>query len=186
MGAGETDPLDSVHRAHGPEQVGEQRAQRHRLTGLSALPLKIAAVGVDVLAQQSDLGDPAFDELGGLVHQQLQGSADLGAPHRGHDAEGARVVTAHLDGHPRRIRGVAAHRQCGGEAVAVVLDRRFQNFDDGPVGRGSDQFRGPMHVVGAEHHVYVVGPLLDQIPVFLGQTAGHRDLHVGALLLEPL
>ena len=45
---------------------------------------------------------------------------------------------------------------------------------------------GPVHVVGAEHHVHVRRPLPHQVAVLLGEAAGHHDLEARALRLERL
>ena len=57
----------------------------------------------------------------------------------------------------------------------------------GPLGAGLvEQLGGPVHVVGAEHHVDVRRPLPHQVAVLLGEAAGHHDLEAGALRLERL
>ena len=50
----------------------------------------------------------------------------------------------------------------------------------------SQKFGRPVDVVGAEHDVYVSGPLLDEIAVLLGQTTTHRHLDVGPFGLQSL
>src|SRR5205823_15009422 len=41
-------------------------------------------------------------------------------------------------------------------------------------------------VVGAEHHVYMRRPTLDEVTILLCQAAGDGDLHLGAVALEGL
>ena len=40
-----------------------------------------------------------------------------------------------------------------------------------------------MNIVGAKHHIDVAGPFLDEIPILLGQTAGHCNLKARSSLL---
>ena len=73
MRAREADPADAVDRAHGPQQLGEQRAAAGQ----------VAPVGVDVLAEQRDLGDAPAGQARDLGHDVVEGSAHLGPAHRG-------------------------------------------------------------------------------------------------------
>ncbi len=43
-----------------------------------------------------------------------------------------------------------------------------------------------MHIVGSKDHVHVARPLLDEIPVLLGETSRHSHLQVGSGLLRRL
>ena len=99
-----------------PQQVGEQRAA----------PGQVAAVGVDVLAEEGDLGHAPAGQVRDLGDQVVERPADLGPAHRRHDAEGARVVTARLDGHPGRVRELAhgPTGRPGGRAVRRGRARR--------------------------------------------------------------
>ena len=84
----------------------------------------------------------------------------------------------------------SASRRTGradGNASGVLAGRLGEDLHHRPVTAGVvDEFRGPVHVVGAEHHVDVTGPLPDQLPILLGEAPGHRDERVGSLGLHRL
>ena len=173
VGAGEPDPADALDRADRPQQVGEQ----------GTAPGQVPSVGVHVLAEQGDLGDPPAGQVGHLGHQLVEGPADLAAAHRGHDAEGTRVVTAGLDGHPGRVGQVpdGDRGRPGCRAGGPGRGGSSRISITGPARRGlAQQGRGPGQVVGAEHHVDVAGPLADPLAVLLGQAAADGDLQVRA------
>ena len=100
MRAGEPDAADALDLADGAQQLGEQRAQPIGLAVAAASRLQVAAVAVDVLPEQRDLGDTVGGQLLDLGDDVGERPADLGPAHGGHDAEGARVVAADLDGDP--------------------------------------------------------------------------------------
>ena len=90
MGRGVADPADAGDGADGPQQVGEQRPDpRVVVAGLAGGQREVAAVGVDVLAEQRDLGDAVGGQGVDLVDDVGERPADLAAPHGRHDAEGA-------------------------------------------------------------------------------------------------
>jgi hypothetical protein len=62
--AGVAHPTDALHRPDGAQQVGEQRpdARTTSSPGLAGGEGEVAAVGVDVLAEQGDLGDAVGGE----------------------------------------------------------------------------------------------------------------------------
>ena len=98
----EADAFDAVDRVERAQEVGELRA---------VLPgAEVATVRVDVLAEQRDLAHAVGGELLDLVDDVAHAPADLGSAHDRHDAEGARVVAADLDGDPRRVRRGRAGR----------------------------------------------------------------------------
>src|SRR5690606_1269537 len=142
-------------RAHRPEQVGEQRPHPHVLAGPPAGQGEVAAVAVDVLPEQRDFGDALGGEGPHLVDDVVEGTADLAAPHRGDDAEGAVVVAADLDGDPGGVRDLAPGGQRGGERLVVVGDGLLEDLDDRAAGGPllGHQLGGPPDVVGAEHDV---------------------------------
>ena len=155
----EPDPLDAVDRVDRAQQVGELRP---------VLPgAEIAAVGVDVLAEQRDLDHAVAGELLDLVHDVAHPAADLAAAHRRHDAERARVVAADLDRDPGRVIDLAAGRQR--RRVRVVL---LEDLDERTLGPGPGQQRGRVReVVRAEHDVDVRRPLAHQLAVLLREAA---------------
>ena len=188
MRAGVADPADAIDAADRTEQLGEQRANSHRLAGLPAGQREVAAVGVHVLPEQGHLGDAVGGQGSHLVHDVVEAAADLPSPHRRHDAERAGVVAADLDGDPGRVGHLTPSRQRAGERLVVVGGRLLQDLDDRPARRAllAQELGGPVHVVGAEHDVDVGRLVDDEVAVLLGQAAADHDLHVGPPLLEGL
>ena len=175
VGAGEAHPSDAVDGPDGPQQLGEQRPPAR----------DVPAIGVDVLAEERDLHDAVRRQAPDLSHQFVEGPADLPATDGGDDAEGALVVAADLDRHPRRVGQVADGQ--GGREVVVLTRRLFPDLDDRPGGgRLAQQGGGPPDVVGPEHDVHLGRPLADEVPVLLGQAAGDGDLEIGAAVLQRL
>ena len=117
------------------QQIGEQRAQADRLVaGLPGRELEVAAVAVDVLAEQGHLGHAVGGELRDLGEHVGERSTDLHTAHGRDDAEGAVVVAADLDGDPGVVRRLAAGRQRRGEHRLVVDDRLLQDLGDRRLG----------------------------------------------------
>ena len=170
MRTGEAHPLNALDSAGRSQESGE------------GAPIAEAdAVGIDVLPQQGHFNDPVGGDRLDLG-QNVPGSAvALPAAQRGHDAEGARVVAAHGDRHPRGVGGLAAGRQGGGEDLEGLLEL------DGGLGvvpGPLEQSGQDVEVVGAEDDVDPRGPFDDAPPHLLSQAAGHRDLHTGPLALD--
>ena len=112
------------------QQLGEQRSQTG--AGVAALTrgqLQVAAVRVDVLAEQRDLGDTVLGELAHLVEHVVVRPADLGAAHGGHDAERAVVVAPDLDRDPGVVARLAPGGQRRREHGVVVDHRLFEDLD---------------------------------------------------------
>ncbi len=123
-------PPDAVDGADVDQQLGEQRSQTG--AGVAVLAgghLQVAAVRVDVLTEQGDLGDTVLGELAHLVEHVVVRPADLGAAHGGHDAEGAVVVAPDLDRDPGVVAGLAPGGQRRREHGVVVDHRLFQDLD---------------------------------------------------------
>ena len=133
MGTREPNPADALDPADRPEQVSEEGADPFGAARLPCSQREIAAVGVDVLAEQSDLGDAVRGERLDFGDELREGPADLGATHGGHDAESAAVVAPDLDGHPRAVSPLALGGEGGRKRRAVVGDGRFEHLDDRPV-----------------------------------------------------
>ncbi len=114
------DPLDLADR---PQQRCEQRT---RPVGA------VTPVGVDVLAEQGHLGGAGGCQRLDLGEDLVHRAAHLLAAHRGHDAEGAGVIAADLDRHPRGMRKVGPDRQCRRKCGCVLGRCRLQDLDDGP------------------------------------------------------
>ena len=169
------------------EQVGEQGPDADVVAGLAGGEGEVPPVGVDVLAQQGDLGDAVGGEPADLGHDVVDRPADLGAAHGGHDAEGAGVVAADLDRDPGRVGELTPGGQGARELGVVLGGRRLEDLGDRTVGPGAvQQLDGPGHVVGADHDVDVRRPGPDLVAVLLGQAAGDDDLHAGMRVLDRL
>ena len=166
----------------------EQRPHPFASARLARGEREVAAVAVHVLAEQRDLGDAVVRRALDLLDDVVERSADLLASHRGDDAEGAAVVAADLDRDPPGPGHLPAHRQGRGEGVVVLRDGLLEDLDDRVAGVPSlvEQVGGAVHVVGAEHHVDVGGPLGDGVAVLLGQAAGDHDLHPRRAVLHGL
>ena len=182
------DTADAVDPADGPDQVGEQGADPHRLARPSPGEREVAAVAVHVLPQQGHLGDAVGRQGPHLTDDVVDAAADLASPDGGHDAECARVVATDLDRDPRRVGHLPPCWQRAGERLVVVGGGLLQDLDDGSTGGAllTQELRGPVDVVGAEHHVHVGGLADDEVTVLLGQAAPDDDLHVRAALLRRL
>jgi hypothetical protein len=188
MRARVANPLDAVDVPDGAEELVEQRPDAIPAARLARGKREVTAVAVHVLAQQRHLGDAVVGRPADLLDDVVEGPADLLATHGGHDAERTAVVAADLDGHPPGPRHLAPHRERGGEGVEVLRDGLLEDLHDRAASdlRLVEELGGPVHVVGAEHHIDVRGPVDDRGPVLLGQTAGHRDLHAGLAVLQRL
>jgi hypothetical protein len=143
---------------------------------------EVTSIGVDVLAEHGDLAHAVGRERGDLRDDVAQPAAHLAAPHLRDDAEGARVVAADLDRHPRGVRRLPERGERGG--VRLVL---LEDLDDRPLfTRPGEQAGCVAQVVGAEHDVDVARTRHDRVTVLLREAATDGDLQVGAELLERL
>ena len=168
--AGEADPPDSLDGTDRAQELGEERSP----------PRDVAAVGVDVLSEQRDLGDATARQQLDLGHDVVEWAAHLGAPHGGHDAKGARVVAAGLDVDPRRI-GQLAHGAGTEQGVGARLGRRrVKDLHERAFGpRPLEQTRRAGEVVRAKDHVDPADLLLNQLTVLLRQATADGDLQSG-------
>src|SRR5690606_29952215 len=149
--------------------------------GERAAVAELDAVGVDVLTEQRDLH-------GTLGHERLDLGEDLAgaavallAAHARHDAEGARVVAAHGDGHPAGGDRVAAAREGRGEGLERLLDLDLRLR---VVPGALEQHGQDVDVVRAEDDVDPRGAADDLAAVLLGEAAAHGDLHARPLRLD--
>ncbi len=103
---------DALHAriANGAQQVGKAR-----------LPKQIAAIRVNVLAQQRDLAHALAHQTGHLVDNLLEGAALFAAAHIRHDAIGAEIIAARHDGHPGVILGLTMPRHAHGIRVLMFI-----------------------------------------------------------------
>ena len=110
--AGVADALDPLDRVDQAEQLGEADPRLHG---------KVAAVAVDVLAQQRHLADAVGGQRLGLDDQLGRIAADLAPPGRGDDAVGAVAVAALGDLQPALELAHAAGRQVAGEVLELEV-----------------------------------------------------------------
>ena len=179
------DPVDAVDRADRTQQVAEERPGPAIVGPAVAAPPGVTQVGgvgravgggdvtagerevapeaVDVLSEERDLTHAVGGELLGLGHQLAERPRDLGASNRRDDAERTAVVAADLDGEPPGMIDLTNRRQRRRERLGVVSSGRLEDLDDRAMRRGMiEQFDRSVHIVGAEHHVDVAGPVADR------------------------
>src|SRR5262249_13018357 len=109
----EADPLDSLDRVAGPQQLAEVRTD---------VGQQVAAVRVDVLAEQGDLADAVAREALDLGEDIARPPALLAPADGRDDAVRALRVAAHRDLHPRLEAALAMHRKAAGEATLVEAE----------------------------------------------------------------
>ena len=175
MRAREPDAVDALHRPHRFEKLREQR------TSLG----DVATIGVDVLTEQGDLHHPTTGEHPCFLDDVEQWARDLLATHRGNDAIGTRVVTARLDGHPRRPGHLSDRSECRCCVGHLNRVRRIEDLGNRTVdGCLPEQHGGAHDVVRPNDHVDVIRPLTKRSFVLLREASGHRDLEFRPLCLE--
>src|SRR4051794_35397816 len=112
MRTGVADAVYALDRVDGCEQLAERPRPALRRP-------QVAAVGVDVLAEQRDLAHAVGREALHLDDELLQRPPDLPAARRGHDAVRAAAVAADRDLHPPLVAALAADRQVAREALEL-------------------------------------------------------------------
>ena len=159
-------------RAHGPQQIGEE----------GAAPGQVAAVGVDVLAEQGHLGHPRAGQAADLATRSSKGG-HLRAADRGDDAEGARVVAARLDGDP----GGIGERRGRRPERPVVVRRVAAGSGASRTSTSGPSVAARRSSAGARARLWVPkttstwpARCADPLAVLLGQAAAHGDLHARA------
>ncbi len=162
------DPVDGGDR---PQQLGE---------GRPPLARQVAAVGVDVLAQQRHLAHAVGGEALDLGDHVRGGAAALAAADGRHDAVGADAVAADRDLHPRLVGPLAHRRQAPAEG-AVEAERA-----DGVEPLARDQLAQARHLAGPEGDVDEGELLEDALLLALRPAAADGHDRVGALALDPL
>ena len=168
--AGVADPLDPVDRVDPGEQLGERGP---------VLAAQIAAVGVDVLAQQRDLAHAVGGQPADLLHELRGGTADLAPARRGHDAVRAHAVAAHADLDPPLVIALPLGRKMPGEALELEEALGGERVAGQELGQLVDLAGAERDVDEREAREHLV---LDR----LGPAAADADYAVGALALEPL
>ena len=149
---------------------------------------QVAAVAVDVLTEQGDLGDTVGRDGAHLGEDVVVRARDLVAAHGRHDAERTVVVTPDLDGDPPGVPDLTPGGQRGREHDVVVDHRRLEDLHEriGAITGLGEQLCGPVHVVRAHDHVDVTGTRRYFVTVLLGQAARHDDLATVLLALPGL
>lgn len=167
---GEADALQALDLPAGPQELAE---------GLAVAD--VGTVSVYVLSEQRDLGDALADQGLDLGEDVAGPAVLLLAAQRRDDAEGARVVAAHGDGDPGRVRALAAGRQRRGERFERLGDLDLRLF----LYAGALQEDGQLaDVVRTEDDVHPGRLLHDGVAVLLGEAAADGDLHAGPLRLH--
>ncbi len=186
--AREPNPADAVDRAHRPQQLGEERAHGRGSACAPRCERQVAAVGVHVLPEQGDLGDALRGEALDLGDERVEGSADLGPAHRGHDAERARVVAADLDRDPRAVALLALGGERRGERGRVVGSGRLEHLDDRPLALATSSMRSAARcTLWVPNTTSTHGAFARiALALVLREAAAHDDLHAGAAVLDGL
>ena len=150
---------------------------------------RVAMIGIDVLAEQRDLDRARLDELARLGQHRLRGPRILGAARVGHDAEGAELVAAFLDGQERRARAHALRRRqvielALGRKIRVEHARAGQALAGAPEGRLAlglgQQLRQAMIGLRTDHDIDGGLAPHDLLALGLGDAAGHGDGEIAA------
>lgn len=145
VGSGEADTHIGCGFSHDGEKVGEI----HVVAGGV-----LAAVGVDVLPEQSHLLEASGAQIGHFVENTLHLARAFASAGVGHDAVGAEIVAAAHDAH-ETAHSVACDSQ--GDDVAVCL--RAAEFDVDCLFAcfgGGDEIRQVEVGVGTRHEIYAV------------------------------
>ena len=166
----EAHALEALDVPAGAQEVGE-----------GTTITELHAVGVDVLSQEGHL-DHTFGDEGFDLGEDVTGATVLLlATQRGHDAEGAGVVAADTDRHPRGVRRLAARGQRGREDLETLQDLDLGLLrDTRPLEQGGQR----TEVVRAEDDIDPGGTPHDLATVLLSQTAADGDLHPGPAGLD--
>ncbi len=146
--------------------------------GLLALG-QVAAVGVDVLAEEGDLADPVGRQPLQLLVQLAPGARGLAPARGGHDAVRATAVAADGDLHPGLELALAPGGQVAGEALEVEVALRRERVAGQELGQAVD-------LAGAEGHVHEREHLEHLVLERLRPAAAHADHPAGVLGLQPL
>jgi hypothetical protein len=158
-------------------QAAQQRREGQRVQSVAVAPRPphlLAAVGVDGLAEESDLAGSGAGERLHFGHDRVGRSADLAAAGPRHDAEAAKQVAA------LHHRHVGATR-VGGRKVGVTFGevealRRAGLLEaGGPLAphRRLGHGRDPAEIVGAEDEVDLGETAQQGVALLLGHTAAH-------------
>ena len=143
--------------------------------------IQVIAVGVDVLAQQSDVLVPGLHQFPDLLQHTLRVPAPFPAPDIGDDAVGAKIVAAVHDGDPGFDALLPHHGDALGDGAMLVIHGKdpFAALVDPP-----QELRELPQGVGSEHQVHQGIGLFDALgdPLLLGHTAAEGDDHFGVFL----
>src|SRR6188474_59875 len=170
MGTCVADALDALDRVDPGQQLGE--ADPHRLG-------QVAAVAVDVLAQQRDLAHPVGGERLCLRQQLSWVATDLTAAGRGHDAVGALAVTALRDLQPALELTHPPGRQVSGEVLELEVALGAERV-------GVEELGQLVDLPGTEGYVDEGEALEDLVLDRLGPAAADPDDALGIFGLDSL
>ncbi len=123
------DPVDALDRVDPAEQLGEAHP---------ALRRQVAAVAVDVLAQQGHLADAVGGEALDLADQLRRVAALLAPPGGGNDAVGADAVAALRDLHPALEVALSLRRQVTGEVLELEVALGAERVRGEELGQAAD------------------------------------------------
>ena len=168
MRAREADALDAVDGVHGAQKLGEVGAD-------------VAPVGIDVLAEQSDLPDPLLGKALDLGQHFNCRPADLAAAHRWDDAVRANGVAPHRDLHPRLHRPLAVRGQLCRERALVTGSEASARHAHSP---GADPIAKMRDRSRPEGDVDERVLLEDSFPLGFRIAAADGDHPLGIALLE--
>ncbi len=132
------DALDARHGVDPLEQLREADP---------ALERQVAAVAVDVLAEQRHLDHPVAGQPLHFGDQLGRVAADLAASRRGHDAVRADAVAALRDLHPALELPRPLHRQVARDLLELEVALRAERV-------GVEELGQPVDLPGAEGHVH--------------------------------
>ena len=165
-----TDPSDSRHRLHLPQQLGE-----------GDLPGKASAVRIDILPQQHDLRHAVLRQLPDLRDDLLRAAAALPASDVRHNAVAAEIVAAKHDIHAGLESVLPLHRKILHNPVRLLPDIHHHLLVEG----AGQQLRELVNIVGSEDKVHKAVALLYLLHFlrFLHHTAAEGDLHPGMIPL---
>ena len=114
------------HKAH--QEIAVQLGDHLQKIGKIHAAAQILAVGVHILTQEVNFLAAAGDQLPALSQNILRLPAALPAPHIGHDAVGAEVVTAVHDAHPAFQAAAADNGQTLSNGAGLVFNVKLALF----------------------------------------------------------